>query len=424
MFRSKWITIDNPYYGVIGGIEQDITFYYLEAPNNWVNSLPSGIRSDIFRPKGLFDGINPEFQKFPHIPGNNFQMSYRETNLLCNLVGWTVLQNANLFSDVFHDTVFEFDHRMSKSRKYSLVVPSNTAAAAVAAGSMGTDSTKSSQDVKAKAELDIVCHGRNLAYLRMKSKRDIEEDDDEDELRILTDEELAEAEAVLSLDPSASQSVDIPALLLSWVSPTIDIFTPVTTPVIRDVERITPRPAITETADTPNGVNWISGLFAPLIQVPKPAPVDAKTPSQTPKQSPKGMGSPRMKAVPFLDSSIRANSSQFGLSAPSSLASTKHINDHPIDTIDELDESNSGLGFNDNPDSYSYGEKLQPSESETPTDPQARPMLNKRTSVIVYEDDPFDNISDIAPKFESLVDCKDISTEALEGMVETMKSMG
>jgi hypothetical protein len=101
MYRGKFLTIDNPYYGVEAGREVDVTFVYMETASEWYELLPEEIKTELTREANIFDGFAAqEFANFPHYDTDKFQFTYRETNLLSSLVGWIVQENEKVFKSV------------------------------------------------------------------------------------------------------------------------------------------------------------------------------------------------------------------------------------------------------------------------------------------------------------------------------------
>lgn len=125
-YRKKWLTVDNPFYGIRGGQYVDVTFYLLQPSKEWEGRLPAETYDKVFQSKlsssniGLnlnipdsakfsrsasvlfMDTLDPhEFDGFPLYDGSKFHLTNKESNLICNLVGWTVTQNRDFFADIF-----------------------------------------------------------------------------------------------------------------------------------------------------------------------------------------------------------------------------------------------------------------------------------------------------------------------------------
>jgi hypothetical protein len=125
--RQIWKTVDNPYYGIEAGREVDVTFVYLEALSEWDGRLKSTVRDQVYSgPKDAFTAATnlfqggEEFQGFPHYDSNRLVLSHREANLIANLVGWSVIQNRDIFEDVLsHNPSPKNNKPFSTLREYS-----------------------------------------------------------------------------------------------------------------------------------------------------------------------------------------------------------------------------------------------------------------------------------------------------------------
>lgn len=170
VYRSLWTTVDNPFYGVEGGKEVDVTFYYLEAPQQWMDSLPTDVREEVEREKnGLFDSFIPSFENFPYYDTDKFTLSYRETNLLANVVGWTVLENQKLFADVLS---FNEPLRESTAAGKSSLFRKKRTASSVSGDGDGSSMYSTSTG---RSELDRVKLGRSMhAKMAQQPRRDVD----------------------------------------------------------------------------------------------------------------------------------------------------------------------------------------------------------------------------------------------------------
>jgi len=99
--RSKLRTVENSFWGVRAGIEVTVTWVYLGRALEWERQLPKATRKMIqpyFWPEdpsrvSLFG----RFAFFPHFPTVQLHYTAEQANLLANLAGWVVRQNAALF---------------------------------------------------------------------------------------------------------------------------------------------------------------------------------------------------------------------------------------------------------------------------------------------------------------------------------------
>jgi hypothetical protein len=140
IIRRKWITIENHHYGIPAGKEVDVTFYYLAPCKLWKSRLSSEIEqyiearkemvieprvNDVIGRKnssmrkdslaslsGRKDSMTSpysvpwsnkfprEFEHFPNLSIHASSYTKEEINLLANYVGWVVLENKAIFTDI------------------------------------------------------------------------------------------------------------------------------------------------------------------------------------------------------------------------------------------------------------------------------------------------------------------------------------
>jgi len=99
---TSLITIANPFRGVPAGLKVNITWVLLSRAPNWEAQLNPQMQNFVVPVSG---GLNTtvssgEFKSFPHYPTVAGDINFRKGNLLSNLMGWVVKQNAALFKRV------------------------------------------------------------------------------------------------------------------------------------------------------------------------------------------------------------------------------------------------------------------------------------------------------------------------------------
>jgi len=92
VFTSSMTTVENLWWGIPAGIEADITFSYLGEVQLWEDVLPAETKVEL-------RNIN----KFPCFSEQDIFNSFSNlrANLLCNLAGWTVTSQKELFQKCF-----------------------------------------------------------------------------------------------------------------------------------------------------------------------------------------------------------------------------------------------------------------------------------------------------------------------------------
>mmetsp|Transcript_13113 Transcript_13113/g.12707 ORF Transcript_13113/g.12707 Transcript_13113/m.12707 type:complete len:569 (-) Transcript_13113:163-1869(-) len=97
-------TIQNDNWGIPHGFTAQITFVYLGRLFNWEHRLPRDIKEMIVPPgnegnmgEDIKDG---PFNDFPHYQTLGGGMNYERSNLLANMVGWSILENKRLFQEL------------------------------------------------------------------------------------------------------------------------------------------------------------------------------------------------------------------------------------------------------------------------------------------------------------------------------------
>ena len=104
--RMNLITIENEWWGIPAGFEVDVTFVYMGRLNIWEKSLSVDMQTRIIPTDGNPDDMsntidNGEFKHYPHYQTAAGLLTYAQSNLLADMSGWSVLQNKDLFLDIF-----------------------------------------------------------------------------------------------------------------------------------------------------------------------------------------------------------------------------------------------------------------------------------------------------------------------------------
>eukprot|EP01034_Spumella_vulgaris_P026327 gene26327-32893_t len=94
-------TVENLWWGIPAGINVEISFNYLGRVKNWEAALSNTMQNyvqPLINPNdlGKVRTATP-FNQFPNYPTKGGTLSAREANLLSDLIGWTVMQNAALY---------------------------------------------------------------------------------------------------------------------------------------------------------------------------------------------------------------------------------------------------------------------------------------------------------------------------------------
>lgn len=97
-------TIENTWWGIPAGLTFEITFSYLGRLKNWESKLSSEMHSLLVPAEGSED-LSQDIQdgpyaKFPHYATIGGDVSYDRANVLADLTGWSILQNADTFRKV------------------------------------------------------------------------------------------------------------------------------------------------------------------------------------------------------------------------------------------------------------------------------------------------------------------------------------
>jgi len=104
IYRTTLTTVQNLWWGVTAGVEVDITFMYLGRVQAWESKLSAEMR-ELVVPKDDAEDMSSivkkgKFKHFPNYPTVGGDVNSEQANLLADLAGWTVLNNAELFRDI------------------------------------------------------------------------------------------------------------------------------------------------------------------------------------------------------------------------------------------------------------------------------------------------------------------------------------
>jgi len=95
MYTTNLVTIENSWWGIPAGVKSQITFSYLGHVKSWEKMLPQDTQKQL--------QTSPEFKNFPFFPESFCGISTKNSNLLCNMAGWTITQNKELFETIFEN---------------------------------------------------------------------------------------------------------------------------------------------------------------------------------------------------------------------------------------------------------------------------------------------------------------------------------
>jgi predicted acylesterase/phospholipase RssA len=106
IYRTTLTTVQNEWWGLAGGMKVDITFIVLGRLSKWESLLNNDMRK-IVQPKKDKD-INDLSQTVKHGPFKHFpnygtqagEINSEQANLLADMAGWSILQNAEMFQDI------------------------------------------------------------------------------------------------------------------------------------------------------------------------------------------------------------------------------------------------------------------------------------------------------------------------------------
>lgn len=100
-------TVENKFWGIPSGIVTQVTFVYLSRLLAWEKQLPADMQ-ELFVPADPQDAADPSitvksgpFLQFPNYPTISAGENYERGNALASLTGWTIRNNAELFTSIF-----------------------------------------------------------------------------------------------------------------------------------------------------------------------------------------------------------------------------------------------------------------------------------------------------------------------------------
>lgn len=97
-------TIENPWWGIPAGLTFEITFSYLGRLPQWENQLSPDMYELLVPDVGdddlSIDIDHGPYKYFPHYNTEGGNINYEKANVLADLTGWSVLENAEFFRKV------------------------------------------------------------------------------------------------------------------------------------------------------------------------------------------------------------------------------------------------------------------------------------------------------------------------------------
>lgn len=72
-------------------------WYYLSMPSVWFSELPESVQNDILADK---DGPYASFPHYSTASPSQMSLNASQSNLLSNMVAWTLLQHEDMVSDI------------------------------------------------------------------------------------------------------------------------------------------------------------------------------------------------------------------------------------------------------------------------------------------------------------------------------------
>lgn len=97
-------TVENAWWGIPAGLKVQVTFSYLGRLSAWESKLSSDMYN-LLVPKDNADDLSVDIQsgpyaKFPHYATLGGDINYGKANVLADLTGWSVVENADLFRSI------------------------------------------------------------------------------------------------------------------------------------------------------------------------------------------------------------------------------------------------------------------------------------------------------------------------------------
>ena len=90
IYRQNLLVQKNDWFGIKGGKEVGVLWFYLNPVEDWKKALTADVRDFV-------DGIS----NFPNYSTLNTQLTAEEVNLMSNLTAWSVANNENAFKKIF-----------------------------------------------------------------------------------------------------------------------------------------------------------------------------------------------------------------------------------------------------------------------------------------------------------------------------------
>jgi len=98
---KRLTTVANEWWGIPEGFETEITFVYLSRLPVWEAKLNPEMHGLLVpEDPALNNAVKGDFRNFPHYATTGGLLSYQKINALADLVGWSVLANADVFKQV------------------------------------------------------------------------------------------------------------------------------------------------------------------------------------------------------------------------------------------------------------------------------------------------------------------------------------
>lgn len=97
-------TVENKWRGIPAGFQVQIIFSYLGRLKEWENQLSADMQA-LLVPKEDVDDLSHDvedgpYKNFPHYATKGGDIPFNQANVLADLTGWQVVQNADLFRDL------------------------------------------------------------------------------------------------------------------------------------------------------------------------------------------------------------------------------------------------------------------------------------------------------------------------------------
>lgn len=105
IYTANLTTVNNDWWGIPAGLTAEITFVYLGRLKNWEAQLSDEMR-ELLVPAEDADDLahtieDGPFRHFPHYPTSGGLLNAEQANVLSDMTGWLIHQNAELFESIF-----------------------------------------------------------------------------------------------------------------------------------------------------------------------------------------------------------------------------------------------------------------------------------------------------------------------------------